>query len=87
MGRKTSYRYLILLLLLIPIMAETLGQLKADFDPKAQCFRAGDSGKYCFSALYQSLRGGLLVAPKWYRNKSVRPALSTGLLLLGEIHT
>jgi len=49
--RRTRYRYLILLLLLIPVLAEGAGEFKAGFTLKAQSIRDGDLGKYCFSAL------------------------------------
>lgn len=40
--RRTRYRYLILLLLLIPVLAEGAGEFKAGFTLKAQSIRDGD---------------------------------------------
>jgi len=50
-GKRASCRYLVLLLLMVLVLAETPGQFKALFDPKAQCIRDGDPGKHCFSTL------------------------------------
>lgn len=54
MGRRARFRYLILILLLVPILSETPGQLKAGFNPKVQCVRDSDPGNHCFSTLSQS---------------------------------
>lgn len=77
MGRRASCRYPVLLLFLVPILAETPGHLKAGFDPRAQCVRDGDPGKDCFSTLSQSLRGHSLIARNWFGNEGIRPALLT----------
>lgn len=49
--------------LLVSVLADNPGQLKAGFDPKAQGIRNGDPGKHCFSMLAQSPHGSSLAAP------------------------
>lgn len=88
MGRRDSCRYPILLLLLVPVLAETPGQHRAGFGSKAQCIRDGDPGNHCFSMVSQSLHGNFLVTSNCFRNEGIRPALLTvrNLHIKGTVH-
>lgn len=69
MGRRDSCKYPILLLLLVPVLAETPGQHKAGFDSKAQFIRDGDPCNHWFSTPSQFLYGNFLVTSNLFRNE------------------